>query len=80
MRGFRLLANEDGGLNKDTFRTALAFFDQKAGYESIHAMAKSRDLPDHLFDVFVCAARRLLLGTARKVADAAEALSRELNA
>ena len=47
-----MLANDDGGLNKDTFRTALAFFDQKAGYESIHAMAKSRDLSDHLFDVF----------------------------
>ena len=30
-----MLANDDGGLNKDTFRTALAFFDQKAGYESI---------------------------------------------
>jgi len=52
VRGFRLLANENGGLTKDTFRTALAFFDQKAGYESISAMAKSRDLSDHLFDVF----------------------------
>ena len=52
MRGFRLLANENGGLTKATFRTALAFFDQKAGYESIHAMAKSPHLSDHLFDVF----------------------------
>ena len=79
VKGFRLLSNENGGLTKDTFGLALAFFDQKAGYESISAMAKvpkncakeareaapdpflttlasgvtqSRDLSDHLFDVF----------------------------
>ena len=40
VRGFRLLSNENGGLTKDTFGLALAFFDQKAGYESISAMAK----------------------------------------
>ena len=40
VKGFRLLSNENGGLTKDTFGLALAFFDQKAGYESISAMAK----------------------------------------